>query len=399
MFENEVPAPKAKRPYPSVRRGRRPDPMSRFGLGFGVVALPGRILVSANAAFLEILGFTSLRHAKSWDLLALAQDSHEAVEILEEISRTGKLRTKEMKARRLDGRGIWISFSANALNGRSDRLEVLLEDITDRKLKSERLAAEAILTMKSETLESIATLSGGLAHDINNLLTPIVGYSDLLLQKVGPESAIRCELSEIQTAAGRVVEIVQNLLAFGRRQVINQKRVDLNAEIRSLIPDIRKELGQAVELRVAIAEEACPILGDARQIKHVLACLVSNAKEAMPEGGVLEIETDGFMAREPEGGGLRPGAYSVLTVKDSGIGMNAEIQAHVFEPFFTTKRLYKGAGLGLSVVYGIVKQCHGHIRIESAQGKGTAFRLFFPAGPLPRVKEAPLPAKTLGVEA
>ncbi len=382
MFENETTARKAKPPYLSAGRGRHPDLMSRFGIGFGVVELPGRNLVSTNAAFLGILGFNSLKHAKSWDPIVLAADSREFAGILEEIHRTGRYRASEMKIPRADGREIWISFSANALNDRPDRLELLLEDITDRKLKTERLAAEAILAMKSETLDSIGTLAGGLAHDINNLLTPIVGYSDLLLQKVGPDSGIRCELSEIQIAAGRVVEIVQNLLAFGRRQVIDRKRVDLNAEIRSLLPGIRMDLGSAVELRVAMPETVSPILGDARQIQHVLACLVTNAKEAMPDGGSLEIESENLLIRETAGGGLRPGAYSVLTVKDTGIGMSAEIQARVFEPFFSTKRLYKGAGLGLSVVYGIVKQCHGQIRVESAPGKGTAFRIFFPVEPV-----------------
>jgi PAS domain S-box-containing protein len=396
MFEHETSTPKVKRTHPPVPRGRQQDLMSRFDVGFGVIEVPGRTLVSANAAFLGILGFTSLRHAKSWDLITLAIRSQEVDGILEEIYRIGKLRTSEMKVRRVDGREIWVSFSVNAVRGKRSHMEVLLEDVTDRKLKTERLAAEAILTMKSETLDSIGTLAGGLAHDINNLLTPIVGYSDLLLQKVGPDSGIRCELSEIQTAAGRVVDIVQNLLAFGRRQVINQKRVDLNAEIRSLIPGIRKELGSAIELRSAMPETVCPILGDARQIQHVLACLVSNAKEAMPEGGRLDIETGHLEVREPgaggDEGGLRPGVYSVLIVKDTGIGMSAEIQAHAFEPFFTTKRLYKGAGLGLSVVYGIVKQCHGHIRIESAPGKGTAFRIFLPAEPALTAKASAHPA-------
>ena len=223
--------------------------MSRFDVGFGVVEIPGRTLVSANAAFLAILGFTSLRHAKSCDLATLASDSREAAAKLEEISRNGKLRTHEMRIHRADGKEIWVSFSVNAVGGKRDRLEVLLEEITERKLRAERLAAEAILTMKSETLDSIGTLAGGLAHDINNLLTPIVGYSDLLLQKVGPDSGIRCELSEIQTAAGRVVDIVQNLLAFGRRQVVNRKRVDMNAEIRSL--DARDTLGAGDRGRIA----------------------------------------------------------------------------------------------------------------------------------------------------
>lgn len=394
MFENETSTPKMKRPTHTVRRGNRPDLMSRFDVGFGVVELPGRTLVSANTAFLGILGFSSLRHARSCDLIQLAPDSREAALKLEEITRTGKLRTNEMKINRVDGKEIWISLSVNALRGNRNRLEVLLEDITDRKLKDERVAAEAILTMKSETLDSIGTLAGGLAHDINNLLTPIVGYSDLLLQKVGLDSGIRCELSEIQTAAGRVVEIVQNLLAFGRRQVINQKRVDMNSEIRFLETGIRKDLGSAVELHLDLQGSACPILGDSRQIQHVLKCLASNAKEAMPDGGRLDIRTESLDIRETGShhgsSALRPGSYSVLTVRDTGIGMSPEIQAHVFEPFFTTKRLYKGAGLGLSVVYGIVKQCHGHIRIESAPGKGTSFRIFLPAEPVPEMRSAAL---------
>lgn len=391
MFENEASIPKVKRPPQAVRRVSRPDLMSRFDVGFGVVGMPGRNLITANAAFLAILGFTSLRHAKSRDLVTLAPDPREAASKLEEISRTGKLRTNEMRIRRVDGKEIWVSISVNSVGGKRDRLEVLLEDVTDRKLKAERLAAEAILTMKSETLDSIGTLAGGLAHDINNLLTPIVGYSDLLLQKVGPDSGIRCELSEIQVAAGRVVEIVQNLLAFGRRQVINRKRVDVNAEIRDLAPAIRSELGSGIELRLEMPDVSCPVLGDARQIRHVIACLVSNAKEAMPDGGRLDIETRCLSVGGPESGeadkdatgigtgGLRPGACCGLTVRDTGIGMSPEIQARVFEPFFTTKRLYKGAGLGLSVVYGIVKQCQGQIRIESWPGKGTEFRILLPA--------------------
>jgi signal transduction histidine kinase len=173
-------------------------------------------------------------------------------------------------------------------------------------------------------------------------------------------------------------------------------------EIRTLIPGIRSELGSAIELRVEMAEAVCPILGDARQIQHVLACLISNAKEAMPDGGRLDIKTGNLVVGAPEAGeadwdraggetgGLRPGAYSVLNVRDTGIGMSPEVQAHVFEPFFTTKRLYKGAGLGLSVVYGIVKQCHGQIKIESAPGKGTSFRIFLPADPVPELKASTL---------
>ena len=270
--------------------------------------------------------------------------------------------------------------------------EELLKMVTDVGLKigqfGERARAEEALRrtegqlQESQKMEAVGRLAGGVAHDFNNMLTVIRGYSELVLSRLVPGDALRRELEEIKKAADRASGLTGQLLAFSRRQFIAPKMLDLNAIINNMEGMLHRLLGEdIIELCTVLHAETGQLKADPGHIEQVIMNLAVNARDAMPSGGRLTIETGnvqfgGRGSRPPLG--CEPGSFVMLTMRDSGHGMDEETQSHIFEPFFTTKEKGKGTGLGLSTVYGIVKQSGGYIEVESKPGRGATFKIYFP---------------------
>ena len=243
--------------------------------------------------------------------------------------------------------------------------------------------------LQAQKIEAVGQLAGGVAHDFNNLLTVILGYCELAELRVEETAGVRGDLGEIRRAAARAAALTRQLLAFSRKQVLQPEVVSPNDEVRELELMLRRLLGETVELHTALAADAGRVLVDRSQLHQVLVNLLVNARDAMPNGGKLLIETknreldDAYAQVHP---GARPGAYVMIAVTDTGIGMDESVRSRIFEPFFTTKERGKGTGLGLSMVYGVVKQSGGYIWVYSEPGQGSTFKLF-----LPRVDSAPDP--------
>lgn len=254
-------------------------------------------------------------------------------------------------------------------------------DITQRKLAEiARDQAEAQFR-QSQKMEAIGSLAAGVAHDFNNLLSVIMSATDLAMGQLRPGDAMMSELREVQNAAGCAAALTRQLLAFGRKQMMRPVPLDLNLVSRTLETMLRRILGEDIEMVLHLAPDLGLVRSDANQIEQVLMNLVVNARDAMPEGGVLTIETHNVRIEEPGDAGAdgpKPGRYVELTVSDTGCGMDEHVRSRLFEPFFTTKRKGKGTGLGLSTVYGIVRQSGGDISVRSELGKGTTFRILLP---------------------
>ena len=261
------------------------------------------------------------------------------------------------------------------LNRRVDERTGELQRANDEQRQLQRQFQQA------QKMEAIGRLAGGVAHDFNNLLTVITGCSALLLEQVRPEDPMRVLIDEISKAGERAATLTRQLLAFSRQQMLKPQRVDLNESLKSIASMLKRLMGEDIELAVKCAPHLWPIHVDRGQLDQVVMNLVVNARDAMPDGGTLTIETSNFIldpgAPVPHPV-FAPGEYVRLTIRDTGHGMDEKVRSHVFEPFFTTKEEGKGTGLGLATVYGIIKQSQGFIFVESELGKGTTFDVYFP---------------------
>jgi len=269
--------------------------------------------------------------------------------------------------------------SEELLQNAHDELERRVEERT-----AERRHLEARLH-QSQKLEAVGQLAGGIAHDFNNLLTAIIGYSQLSLLRLPPDNPLRPNLEEIKKAADRAASLTRQLLAFSRKQVMQPRVFDLNVVIADLERMLGRMIAENIELRTRLQTKLGNVRADPGQIEQVIVNLAVNARDAMPFGGKLTIETANIYLDETYAQqhlAVTPGPYVLLAVSDTGMGMDAETQQHIFEPFFTTKEVGKGSGLGLSTVYGIVKQSGGNIWVYSETGKGTTVKIY-----LPRVDE------------
>jgi PAS domain S-box-containing protein len=259
--------------------------------------------------------------------------------------------------------------------GRVDRVLGVTRDVT------ERVQAEARL-MHAQKMESIGRLAGGVAHDFNNLLTVINGYSQLLLRKLSVDDPLRANLEQIQKAGERAAGLTRQLLAFSRKQVLELRVLDLNHVVEEMGPMLERLMGEDVEVRVVLNAARGTVHADPHQLEQVLVNLAVNARDAMPAGGKLLIETalvereGSYVQSHPE---ARAGRHIMLAVSDDGAGMEEETRRKIFEPFFTTKGVGQGTGLGLSMVQGIVAQSGGHIEVYSEPGQGTTFKIYLPA--------------------
>ena len=293
--------------------------------------------------------------------------------------RSGEWRTLEIGATRLDGR--------NELSG----LLLTARDVTERR-RMEQVLRQA------QRMDSIGQLAGGVAHDFNNILTAILGFSEILLDDATPGSEARQDLEAIQKAAQHGAALSRQLLAFSRRQMLDLKVLDLAEVVRDFSRMIGRVLGEHIEWATASDVDLWHVRADRGQLEQVLMNLAVNARDAMPDGGRLQIETRNAAIGDDVPGPPQaaPGAYVVFSVADTGCGMDAQTQARIFEPFFTTKAPGRGTGLGLATVYGIVKQSGGFVEVESAVGRGTTFRIYLPAVAEVAVEEAAVAPRAVG---
>jgi len=247
---------------------------------------------------------------------------------------------------------------------------------------------------QSQKMEAVGRLAGGVAHDFNNVLTVITGRCHFLKQRVGGDSPATRDVTLIHDAALRAAALTRQLLAFSRRQVLEMRVLDVNSVVAQMEKMLRRLIGEDIDLVTVPAQDLGCVRADPGQLEQVLLNLIVNARDAMPRGGRITIETASVIGGAEDGpAGSPPGPHTVLAVSDNGCGMDPETLSHIFEPFFTTKGRDRGTGLGLATVYGIVTQSGGHIAVESEPGRGTVFRIY-----LPRVDEPPdaLPASTRG---
>ncbi len=282
----------------------------------------------------------------------------------------------EEKLLRVDGSEFWADVCAVPIDWAGEpAVQVIVRDITERKRMEERL-------LQAQKMEVVGRLAGGVAHDFNNILTAMTGYATFVLEALPPGAPEREDVQQILDLTQRAANLTRQLLAFSRRQIIEQRVINLNDLILNLDKMLRRLIGEDIELVVLPGEGLARVKADAGQIEQVIVNLAVNARDAMPEGGKLIIQTANVTVDEQFARihlGSEPGAYVMLSVTDTGVGMTDEVKAHLFEPFFTTKEPGKGTGLGLATVYGIVKQHGGNIHADSEPGKGTTFTIYLPA--------------------
>ncbi len=325
-----------------------------------------------------ITGYTQnewLANSRDWTRHIPSED-HAVIEAAEAASLRGERFQAEYRIVRKDGAVIWVSDTAVVVSGgyKQPVMEGIIVDITERKLLENQL-------QQSRRMEAVGRLAGGIAHDFNNLLTIIKGYAELAVQRSGIQPELRSDVQQIENAAERASTLIRQLLAFSRRQVLQPKILDLNAIVLGLDKLLGRLMGEHIEMVTRCGANVGHVKADPAQIEQVIMNLVVNARDAMPKGGRLTVETvnvdlDSTYARDHVT--VKPGAYVMLAVSDSGIGMSPETVAHIFEPFYTTKESGQGTGLGLSTVYGIVKQSGGYIWVYSEPGKGTTFKVYLP---------------------
>ncbi|MBI4643106.1 MAG: response regulator [Deltaproteobacteria bacterium] len=348
--------------------------------------LEGTFLL-ANPAIAAMFGYASPEEFINTPAPQLCTDPAEHQDLVDTLLTQGKVVGREMQLKRKDGTLFWGSITANMVknnHGESLFIDGLIEDITLRKLLEDQLA-------QAQRMEAVGHLAGGVAHDFNNLLTAVIGHSEILLLELPPDEPLSEHVQEIMKAAERGNSLTRQLLAFGRRQILQPWVVNLNSIVTDMNKMLQRLIGEDIDVVPMLDPDLGLVKADPGQIEQIIMNLTLNARDAMPRGGKLTLETANVYLDEDDALThlkVKPGPYVMLAVSDSGVGMDAETQARIFEPFFTTKERGRGTGLGLSTVYGIVKQSGGHIWLYSEVGKGTIFKIY-----LPRVEEVFEPSR------
>jgi two-component system, cell cycle sensor histidine kinase and response regulator CckA len=307
-----------------------------------------------------------------------------AEEVLKRASEDALSVAEEIEFIRKDHRRVWTEVSSRLIyeDGKPVGIQGIARDISERHRADEQRRQLEDQLVQAQKMESIGTLAGGVAHDFNNMLTAIIGNVQLVLDDMPPESPDQPLLLEVEKAATRATALTRQLLTFSRRQPIERHSIDLNGSISELSQMLRRIIGEDIEIAIHLTPNLAPIFADSTQIQQVVMNLALNARDAMPRGGQLlittsEVDLDDAACRNYPS--AQPGHYAQLVVADTGTGIDADTQQRIFEPFFTTKERGKGTGLGLAVVYGIVKQHEGFIQVASEPGWGTTFTVFLPA--------------------
>ncbi len=313
----------------------------------------------------------------------------------EELKRRGSL-TFETRHRRKDGQVFPVEVTANYVEYRGREYNIAFaRDISERKRTEEEKQRLQAQLYRAQKMEALGQLAGGVAHDFNNILTAILGNTELLRGQFGPDLPAddprRIHLEQLEHAAERAASLTRQMLAFSRRQVVSLEVLDLNQILRDMQIMLRRLITENIELVFMLGAEPALIQADAGQLEQVVLNLVVNARDAMPDGGRLIVETmnaeldQAYVSAHTES---RPGPHVVLVISDTGCGMSPEILDRIFEPFFTTKPPGQGTGLGLATVYGVVKQAGGHVSVYSEPGRGSTFKVFLPAAELPLTRAA-----------
>ena len=335
----------------------------------------GKIL-DANPAFLELVGLSASDELVGQHIYSLYADGDLWFDLADILRSPAPFRGLNAEWKKKGGKTTVVRVSGRSVsNGRKEGVvfELFAEDITERRALEQQLR-------QSQKMEAVGRLAGGIAHDFNNLLMVISGYSEFLLERLGAEPHLRGPAQEIASAAERASSLTRQLLAFSRKQMLAPRIVNLNDIVTENFKMLNRMIGEDIDLVMVPAHNLWPVRADGGQIEQVIMNLAVNARDAMPSGGKLTIETANAVLDEDYArvhGPLRAGDYVMISIADTGAGMDSDTQSHIFEPFFTTKGP-KGTGLGLSTVYGIVKQSGGYIWVYSEVGRGTTFKIYLP---------------------
>jgi PAS domain S-box-containing protein len=337
----------------------------------------GRFL-DVNPALVGMLGYESAEEVLGLDPQKdVFRNPEEHGRLMEEFKAKGRLDNFEIKWKRKDENIITVRLSGRVVTNEKEPeefLEVIAEDVTEKRVLEDQFR-------QAQKMEAVGRLAGGVAHDFNNLLMVISGYTEVMLEHLGRQTPLYSKAEAIQQAAERATTLTRQLLAFSRKQLLELKVVDVNTIISDMERLLTPLIGENIELTTRLDSSLGRTRADAGQLEQVLMNLVVNAKDAMPDGGKITIQTCNVeldSSHRREHSYIEPGPYVMLSVTDTGCGMDKETQARIFEPFFTTKEKGKGTGLGLSTVYGIVKQSGGYVFAQSELGHGTTFRIFLP---------------------
>ena len=351
----------------------------------GVAIVKGDLHVYVNQRFAEIFGYENPQEiiGKNYTVSVHPDDI--------EMVRDRSLRRQkgeavpsryEFKGIRKDGQEICLEASSSKTTYKGESVALTyLRDITERKKAEKEMVALQQQLQQSQKMEAVGRLAGGIAHDFNNLLTVIKGYCDLALMGLKEEGPLKRALEEINKAGERAATLTHQLLAFSRRQILESKIVNLNDLLRNLNKMLQRLIGEDIELVTILGEDLGKVKVDPGQMEQVVMNLAVNARDAMPMGGKLILETSNVELGEEHARShvdLKPGLYVMLSVRDTGVGILPEVKEHIIEPFFTTKERGKGTGLGLSMVYGMVHQSGGSIGVESELGRGTTVKIYLP---------------------
>jgi two-component system, cell cycle sensor histidine kinase and response regulator CckA len=373
---HELTALKAMEEALNLSEARNRDLVEHSVYGISRVTADGSFL-DENPALLSILGCTTAGELRALNLMRdVFRFPEQYAELMVSCRAQGKVHGAESEWRRRDGGIVAVRLHVRLLSipDHSGAIEIIAEDVTELRAMERQLR-------QAQKFEAIGQLAGGVAHDFNNVIGAILGWAELGLEQNRANHQVSDRFSRIREQAERAAALTRELLAFARRQVLQPQAVDINAITSGLVSFLDKVIGRDIELKVVTASVDA-VKADPTQLEQVLMNLCLNARDAMPNGGRLQVETemveldDSYCRFYPY---VTPGRYAVLSVSDTGMGMDAETRERIFEPFFTTKDVGEGTGLGLSVCYGIVEEHGGWIAVDSSVGKGSCFSVYLPS--------------------
>ena len=329
-----------------------------------------------NSSMSDLFGYSreEMLDMNVSDMYANESDQERFLELIE---KTGFVKNFEVKLRRKDGREIDCLVAVSALRDKEGNISGyhgIIHDITERKKLEQQL-------MQAQKMEAVGRLAGGIAHDFNNILTAIIGYAHLLKLELNKDDPLLSYAGEIISSSERAANLTRALLTFSRRQVMSPKPLNINDVVQGMKSLLTRLIGEDVDLSIRLTEEDLTVMADITQMEQVLMNLVTNSRDAMPGGGSVVISTqrmrldDNFVSMHGFG---KPADFAMISVEDTGEGIDENIKDSIFDPFFSTKEVGKGTGLGLAIVYGIIKQHSGHVNVYSHVGKGTTFKIYLP---------------------